>query len=330
MFLGYIHYFRAVAIIFIITGHSIDAFVWSEHQVIEKILRVFIENGTVLFVFISGYLFQHLSASFDIRKYYKSKFKNVITPYFIISIPAILIFITILERDAMWSDFYSNPVWAQIGLFYLTGKHLAPFWFIPVIAIFYIIAPLMIKADENKSIYYLLPVFILISCLVDRGLPFQSFLHYFSAYLLGMWCSKFKNPINAIISQNFFIISSLTLILMLAVFELIFMHNPMSYVNYLQKVMLAFFFLGLLIKYNAKLTSKWVGIIADTSFGIFFIHSYFLTSGKLLYRKMNGQLPDGNIFLCLLLAISTLIICSFMIVQVQKTLGKKSRYFVGS
>ena len=51
MFLGYIHSFRALAIFFIVAGHSIDFFLWPENkQGLEKILRIFMSNGSVLFV----------------------------------------------------------------------------------------------------------------------------------------------------------------------------------------------------------------------------------------------------------------------------------------
>lgn len=329
MFLGYIHYFRALAIFFIITGHSIDVFTWGDID-IERSLRIFLSNGSVLFVFIAGYLFQHLSGKFDQRKYYKSKIKNVITPYFIISIPAIVIFTTVLERDPIWAGFYDNSTLEQIALFYLTGKHLAPLWFIPMIFIFYIVAPLLVIADKNKAIYYCLPLFILLSCFISRGLPPQSFLHFFSAYLLGMYCSKFKSFINPLISRNIFIIFTATLVSLFSLFEFFYMEGTMTYVNFLQKLSMAIFFLGLFIKYNSHLNSKFISVIADTSFGVFFIHSYLLTSGKLLYLNVNGAAPEGNLVSYFIVAVATLLICSFIITQIKRIFGKHSKLLVGS
>lgn len=329
MFLGYIHYFRALAILFIITGHSIDAFVWDDID-IEKLLRIFLSNGSVLFVFIAGYLFQHLSGRFDTKKYFKSKFKNVITPYFIISIPAIVIFVTILERDSVWLGFYDNSILEQIGLFYLTGKHLAPLWFIPMIAIFYVIAPLLIKADKNKLIYFGLPIFIVLSCFIGRGFPPQSFIHFFSAYLLGMFCSQFKDVINLLISRSILIVFSFSLVIFFSIYEFLFMEGTMTYINYLQKLSMSIFFLGLFIKFNSYLNSKFVSVIADTSFGVFFIHSYLLTSGKLLYLKVNGEPATGNLVLYFIVAITTLLICSYIITLVKKVSGKYSKLLVGS
>jgi len=329
LFLGYIHYFRALAILFIVAGHSIDAFTWQDTD-IERLLRILISNGSVLFVFIAGYLFQHLSTKFDAKKYYKSKLKNVITPYFIISIPAIVIFVSVMERETVWPEFYDNSILEQIVLFYLTGKHLAPLWFIPMIAIFYVIAPVLVKADRNKLIYYCLPLFIVLSCYVARGLPHQSFVHFFSVYLLGMYCSKFKHAINPVISKNWVILLGLSLILLLSYLEFFYMNGTMTYLNYLQKVTMSVFFLGLFIKYNERLDSKFIGGIAETSFGVFFIHSYVLTSGKLLYSKFAGQAASGNLLIYVLVSLLTLLVCAQMIFFVKRLLGSKSKLLVGS
>jgi len=67
MFLGYIHSFRALAIFFIVAGHSIDIFMWSIDSELERFLKIFFSNGTALFVFIAGYLFQHLSVKYQME-----------------------------------------------------------------------------------------------------------------------------------------------------------------------------------------------------------------------------------------------------------------------
>ncbi len=330
MFLGYIHYFRALAIFFIVAGHTIDAFVWSGDENMERILRIFVSNGSVLFVFIAGYLFQHLSIKYETRKYYKSKLKNVISPYLFVSIPAILVFVTIVERDSVWPGFYDNPIWIQVLSFYFTGKHLAPLWFIPMIAIFYLIAPFLIKADKNKTIYYFLPVFILISCFVDRGLPHKSFIHFFSAYLLGMACSKYKQSLNPLISHRLFLYPAFVMVVFPGALEFLTMNGTMTYLNFLQKSVMSIFFLGLFYKFNSKLNSELVSTIANNSFGVFFIHSYFLTANKLAYKKLFDELPTGNLITYSLAAVGTLFACVFIIALIKNITGKHSRFLIGS
>jgi len=330
MFLGYIHYFRALAIFFIVAGHAIDAFSWQGNVSMERFLRILFSNGSVLFVFIAGYLFQHLLYKFNFKKYLKTKFKNVWMPYFLVSIPAIIISVTILPRELVWTGFYDEPIWLQVLFFYLSGLHLSPFWFIPMISLFYFISPILNWLDKGKVIYFILPLFILVSCLSYRGLPHQSFIYFFSAYLLGMGCSKYKSSINLLISRNSFILLSLILIVSLTALEFVFFNFKVFDLNYLQKITMCLFFLGVFFKFNSKLNSKFIGIIANTSFGVFFIHSYILTAGKELYKYFLGGPPVGNIFMYFLVISSLLLVCVWITLIIKKVSGQYSRYLVGS
>lgn len=329
MFLGYIHYFRALAITFIVAGHSIDALLWG-NQDVERLIRIVLSNGSVLFVFIAGYLFQHLSNKLRGMRYFSSKVKNVILPYFLISIPAIVISVTILEQERVWDGFYDKSIWEQVVFFYLSGMHLAPLWFIPMICIFYLISPLLLELDKGRLIYVMLPVFIVISCIVGRGLPHYSFVHFLSVYLLGMYFSKYKQQINPVISQVSVLGLTLWLVIGFAIVEFLFTNATMSHWNYLQKLSMSVFFLGLFIRYNEHLTSKFVSRLADNSFGIFFIHSYALTSGKMLYERSFGALADGNAWLLIGVIVATLILCFYLIEMIRSMFGKRSRYLVGS
>jgi len=329
MFLGYIHSFRALAIFFIVAGHSIDAMLWNNNVEVSRLLRIFMSNGSVLFVFNAGYLFQHLSVKYVPKKYFIAKFKNVIVPYILVSIPTIIAFVFFQERERVWEGFYDNPQWLQVLSFYLTGRHLAPLWFIPMITIFFIVSPLLVYLDKREKIYYLLPVFIVLSCFFFRGYPHESFIHFFSAYLLGMWSSRYKERLNLLFGTKPFLVISFLAIIILAIVEYSLMSGTMTWLNYLQKLSACLFFLGAFIfigNINAPLITR----IADASFGIFFIHSYILTSMKIIYEKTAGTLPSGNILLYGFITLFTLVSCYFIILFVQKLFGQNSRYLVGS
>jgi len=329
MFLGYIHYFRALAIIFIVAGHSIDALVWSNIDV-ERLIRIFLSNGSVLFVFIAGYLFQHLSNKLRGMRYFSSKVKNVILPYLLISIPAIILSVTVFKQERVWPEFYDQSIWEQVVFFYLSGAHLAPLWFIPMICIFYLISPLLLELDKGRLIYVMIPGFIVISCIVGRGLPHYSFVHFLSVYLLGMYFSKYKEEINPIISRAPVVGLAFVLVIGLGMIEFFYTTATMSYWNYLQKLSMAVFFLGLFIRYNSHLTSKFVSRLADNSFGIFFIHSYALTSGKMLFERAHGSLADGNGLLLVGVIGLTLMLCFYLIELIRSMFGPYSRMLVGS
>lgn len=331
MFLGYIHAYRALAIILILGAHAIDAFIWNNNAVLESLLRIIIGNGSVLFVFIAGYLFQHLSSKYNIYSYFRSKLKNVLLPYFLTSIPAIIVFVLFIPRDTVPIGFYEQPIWQQIISFYLTGAHLAPFWFMPFIALMYLLSPLLIWADKQAHIYWLLPIFIFISCIYERSnVPLENVRHYFSVYFLGMYFSHYKKLFNPIVSRYGALIFTAIVILALAAVEFSQLLPSAGYLNYLQKITMAVFFLGVFIALGTRINSKWISLIANVSFGIFFLHSYILTGAKLTYQAWFGQLPQGNFFAYCLVLLFILVTSTLLVLFIKRITSGNSRYFVGS
>lgn len=330
MFLGYIHSYRALAILFILGGHTIDAFIWG-NTTLESLLRILISNGSVLFVFIAGYLFQHLSVKYNVSSYFTSKLKNVLIPYFLVSIPAIIVFVFFVQRETVWPSFYDNTIWEQISFFYLTGIHLAPLWFIPFISLIYLLSPLLIWADKKPITYLALPLFIVLSCMYTRSnMPFDNVRHFFSVYLLGMFFSHYKELLNPKISRYRVLIPTAIVILGLTAIEFSAILPSVNYLNYLQKVLMSVFFLGFLIALGTRIESTLINLIANVSFGIFFIHSYILTGSKLTYQTFFGELPEGNLLGYCFVLLFVLIVTTLVVLLVKKLTGVHSKYFVGS
>ena len=332
MFLGYIHTFRAIAIYFIVAMHCIDAFDWENSRVLERILRISISNGTVLLIFIAGYLFQHLSFRYKYKKYLITKVRNVITPYLLTSIPAILLFTLVLKRETVWEGFYNDPIWLQVIYFYITGLHLAPFWFIPVITIFYLVSPGLFFAGRSKFFYYVLPVFVLVSCFVGRGesSPFISFVHFFSVYSLGMFFSRYKDFLNNWLCKTSIIFCTILATLVVWICEYNYTNTTYTYFNFLQKLVLCIVILGVLIRLDEKASCYYIYLVADASFGIFFVHSYVLTLGKIVAQKTFSTLPQGSLWAYLLVTIITLFVCTAFIHSIKAVFGSRSRLLVGS
>ena len=76
----HIHVFRGVAIIFIVCAHTIPSLDWSENPVLGRVIDALVNQSSIFFFFIAGYLFQHLSERFNFGKYIFQKFKTVIVP----------------------------------------------------------------------------------------------------------------------------------------------------------------------------------------------------------------------------------------------------------
>lgn len=165
-FLRHIHLLRGFAILLVIGAHCWPAFAWSDREH-ARILLAF-DNVTVVFMFISGLLFQHLSWRFEYRRYLRHRFSIVVLPYVIISIPAIVLVIFFLHRTSVWPWVYELPVWEQVIFFLATGKHLAPLWFIPMMTLFILAAPVFVWIDRRDLYPWVLPVTLTLAILLGR------------------------------------------------------------------------------------------------------------------------------------------------------------------
>ena len=61
--LNYINVFRGLAILLILAGHTLQ--IGAKGSIINNVSYEVWAGGTALFIFISGFLFQHLSYKFE-------------------------------------------------------------------------------------------------------------------------------------------------------------------------------------------------------------------------------------------------------------------------
>lgn len=151
-----------------------------------------------------------------------------------------------------------------------------------------------------------------------------------------MFCSKFKKVINFNITQNHF--KSLLFLGFSVTFLLeYFMIFPQaSYINFLQKIILIFLLLSFLIQYESKLDSKYISTMANTSFGVYFLHGYVLIIAWTIsnyisknFTSIEPSLIQGNIFIFMATCISIILICILAIYLIKKLIGSKSCLLIG-
>lgn len=295
-FLNYIHYFRGIAILFVVGGHCYLNLDWEKGRFDQKFTDTLWQNGSVLFVFIAGYLFQHLSKKFRYPTYLKAKLKNVIMPYFVVSaIPLAYRLFTNKFTEytaALHPDIYTWPWWHKLYYMILHGAHLPQLWFVPMIAIFYIIAPLLLYIDRHPKLYYSLLGFIVVSLIVPRE-PFSDilkmFAHFFSVYLFGMFMSHYKNEYLAFAKKYWPLITGLTVAAF--VLNIVFYDSWYDQLNYIHKMLFCCFFLYWLWRLD-KYIPKFFNYLAEISFGVFFVHYYF---NIIYYSLANRYLPAAKV-----------------------------------
>ena len=197
--IAHLHAFRGFAIINVLGAHAWTSLMYrvggfdmadQMRELYAFILTVF-HGSTIYFAVISGVLFSKVLAG---RKswasFYRNKLLNVILPYSVLSV---------FFLSALW-DWYVNYAAANglptdylpallRGL--LTGMTLPHFWYIPVLAVLFLLTPALNALRLRPELRWLSLALLLLPLLVSRtGLPnqasLQSIAYFTGCYFAGM------------------------------------------------------------------------------------------------------------------------------------------------
>ena len=142
-FLNSINHFRGIAIIFIVMAHCYRPAGWQIESFADKAWFNIMMNGTVFFVFISGFLFHHVfSHRWDYEKYMKNKTKYVLFPYLLLSLPWIIWHLTASLEPALHLQQASiTDTTTAITWYVITGRALTAYWYIPMAMMLFALSP---------------------------------------------------------------------------------------------------------------------------------------------------------------------------------------------
>jgi peptidoglycan/LPS O-acetylase OafA/YrhL len=343
-FLNYIHYLRGIAIVMIVGVHARGyEWEWGDNLASFNFFVTLFDNGTILFVFIAGFLFQHLNKeNFSYLPYLKQKAKFVVLPYLLFSIPIIVVRLMMgIGELSLEKSFDQEPLLYKIFFFLVTGLHMVPFWFMPMIFLFYLSSFLLHKMDNKYFYQFVFPIVLLLGLFTYRPVhnanPLLSYLHFLSVYLTGMWAAHHHHRIVNLKSGVLWaLIFAYLLITVLELSGNISVAKQLTWqaiwetrqwiLNiYVFKAILLCFILLITFYKIRDWKSSLLNSMAAYSFGIYFIHYYFIS----LYREVASPLTFNFIgfvvYFILLLTLSWL-----AIYVIKKITGPYSRYLTGS
>lgn len=348
MYLPYLHSFRAVAILLIVLCHSQFAFDWSGDSVTYRIFDQALANTTFLFVFVSGFLFEHLSASYDYLNYLLRKLKFVILPYLFCSIPAIIYSAMLAPPFEVYPFLAEWSLARRILWFYAVGgAHLnSPLWYIPMASLFFLAAPLFIQFRNHPHLYYLLPLLVLFSLFAHRPGTEVFYLGYGPAnaayfapvYVLGMWSSANRERIERYLPSLLapLLIAYLafsTLQYFVQPYDNIYMgarlfsqeHGLIDY-NVIRMFLSCYLIMAFAYVWSDRMERPMI-FIGTSSFTIYFVHYYFL----ILWRFDNDWIDPPVQLISVLTLFAVMITGSCVVAWAfRKLLGRNSRLLVGS
>lgn len=294
--LNYINVFRGLAILLILAGHTMQ--IGEASSLTRAVSREIWAGGTVLFVFIAGFLFEYLSHKFEYKDYLSKKWTNVILPYIFTAIPGIILCFTM--PTAYGNPFAEYNPLAQIGVFLTTGRvHNVPAWFIPMIVIFFFLSSLLLKAEKKGILYKILPIALIITCIFPRQdiepymvtdfdfwgkytaylmYVLHGFIHFFSSYVGGMYLASNIDKVDKMYNYRHLLLGVTIATAALDVY-LLQTYNISN--GSVSKIFFTIWSLVMLKHYNdffdkhPKL-NKFMDVCAKYSFGLFFIHWYYV------------------------------------------------------
>ena len=347
MFINSINHFRAIAIIFIVAGHSYGLAGVYFNSVSKNIAQNLIAGVTVLFVFISGFLFHYVFyKKYIFKKFITGKIKHVLLPYLVLGI--FPIFYRIEFDIHFWHDFFIpngegvfNEYIMPVLKYYWTGRFLIAYWYIPFIMVTFLMSPLhvvFIKLNVKIQII-IITLFLITSSLLHRPIEnlyvFQSVLYFFPVYLMGIVCSIYKEKIYSTLKQKeiFLLIAVIALAIIQEYIGVVgnYHKDPFAYkgidLMIFQKIILCLFFMVWLHRFE-KINNKYIHTLAATSFTIFFIHPllFFILD----ITKWGMGIPADIAWVLFPFVVSIVIlICIGIGLGVKKLMPKYSRYIIG-
>ncbi|WP_421847439.1 acyltransferase family protein [Marinomonas sp.] len=339
-------YLRGLAIVLIVLGHSVtntnDGFpVW-----LENIVR----GGTGIFVFISGFFFHHVFAEgFDYRRFLSKKVKNVLIPFFAVSLFAIvvkwLVFMFVGDASA-------GEALAQCGELLLQGFVLFPHWYIPFIMATFLCAGLHLR-------YLHLPLFAKLSLLVmfsvvslvihrpeGNANVLQSLVYFTPFYLFGMLYSQYLDWMKQHY-RTFLVVAIITVLTTVYLQTSVFVHiggfHKAAFewggidLQFIQKMGWCILFIGFCTNCVGPTLGKHLVMVASISFAIFFLHPLLgMMWGNTKYILLNADyIQPNNTVLYSLLSSIVLFMFQFygtvwLIGKLKPLFGSKSRLLIGA
>jgi peptidoglycan/LPS O-acetylase OafA/YrhL len=324
--------------------HAIGNLDWSaNHQLYRFLLEIF-QGATLVFVMISGYLFQHLSNKFNYYNYLTTKFKNVILPYIIISLPGVMLLLTKSEFLAENPELQGSPLWARVIFLYIYGGAQLNYvlWFVPVMTIYYLLAPIFIKFLRNPALFLSLIVLIPSAILAHRTTVqkyhhFQLAFYFLPAYMTGMLAGLYREKVRDFTDHYIIILLIAFLCVLFGHFfltdydgsyvqEIFSTENGVIDWIFVQKFLL-FFILLYIFRRLDRFNLSALDYIATVSFAIFFLHIYVL---YVYSHIIHWHQYAGNLQNLVLLLIMTISCSTFLAYLSRRFFGRTSRMLIGA
>jgi len=339
------NHFRAIAIIFIVAGHSLGITGMKSDTVLFGTIKNLLTGGTCLFVFISGFLFHFIYyRKFKYAIFLKNKTLSVFMPYLFLGVAPILVHILTKNQ---WPGGHFLPtgegVFPEYVIpvlkYYASGAFLTAYWYVPFIMITFVLSPLHVQFIKLNPllrisiVLFLFAVSLFMHRPVKNIFVIQSVIFFSPVYLLGITCSMYRQNIYDFCKGREFIFLAAAIGV---AFYQAHLGNTGNYskepfawggidLMLIQKVFLCVFLMVWLNKYE-RVNNKAIHMLASTSFAIYFLHPHILF---VLHRMPFDLFAAGSWLVFTLFVAALILLCMGLAKATRKIVPRYSRYLIG-
>ena len=352
MYLNSFNYFRALACVLVVAGHTLIKTGLIINTTFELTILNIITGGSILFVFISGFLFHHIYyEKFDYQSFISLKFVKLIIPYTFIGIFSISyrIYTKSYSSDECFFPFRPigtglyNEIIVPAVKYYFSGNHITTHWFIPFIFLTFLLSPLHIYFIKLNKYFQLFFIFVLsiVSIFIHRPIhnfnTLQSLIYYSPIYLLGIFCSINQLTIYEKLRNKEYLL--LVIIVFIAAVEWVsndfgsyekyIKPNGVIDLMFIQKVFMCLFFTVFLHRFeNIKIHS--LQILASASYPIFLFHPILIKITLDMFYKLTGnRLSIDSWTIYFIFTFFIIVFCVIIIKFIKLLISNKSSYILG-
>jgi peptidoglycan/LPS O-acetylase OafA/YrhL len=333
-FLVHVHRTRGLAVLLVVALHLVEMAGWDYNDLAHCWVSVLLGGGSTIFLFISGFLFWPQFKKYSATGFLRRKFKTVVLPYLIISVPALVIYVLNVKTNHRWlgAEFFDLPIWKEILFLLGTGAHLGPLWFIPTLILILIVSPVLAVFNRHPNAYRILPFFLLLTIVVPRPAmddnPIQAFVHFLPIYICGMLFHQHHDAYLSFLERRparcFFVLTGTVVVLF-------FLSKVWFGMSTLMRVPEVLVLISMMHVTKARDLKIWpvLDYLAMTSFTIYLLHGYLAGFGH-AFIQLAAPLSQSVVLLRhIILTSITVALCVGIAFVSKQLLGDRSKYVVG-
>lgn len=316
------NYLRGIGIFLVVLGHSFPFIDETNISIYKYIHSLIYSFHMPLFIMISGffaYKILNINSFKEYKKFISNKFKKLMIPYFTISfitIPIKLLLNNFSERKVVPSEILIDI------FFYPWNNPIIFFWFIYVLFLIFLFAPLIIKMNK----YVVLILFFILSSLKIDNITFMgisTIFNYSIYFFVGIYIREFyMKKREEILNFKFNIVNSIFLILIPSIIFLLNIslnfQNIFSNMLYILKS-----FLGIYISFitcilicrfkKHNILSSSLNTLSKYSFDIYLLSWFPQIFSRILFSQILNLNYNFVVLISLLLGFTPIIVSKYFL-----------------